>query len=229
VATLQKRAFLLDLAHRQARVLISGHESGTLAGEPLVLTSGVLLPLTQGEQMQLVGVRWTPSASPPPAAALLRWPGRQLLQIVSDGESALLLTDRREVILVQAAAEGPLSARILGGSKWTLRLPTLAAQNRLPRVHILGERLGDWWLATDGAVLRLHWDDYRAQLHQESYPLPNGEVVDFSWDNQHPGRVVLLVREPAGSLLALAWDLTQAQVVWNRPVATRQVPGPTKR
>jgi hypothetical protein len=53
--------------------------------------------------------------------------------------------------------------------------------------------------------------------------------VDFSWDNQHPGRVVLLVREPAGSLLALAWDLTQAQVVWNRPVATRQVPGPTKR
>nr|BAL56391.1 WD-40 repeat-containing protein [uncultured Planctomycetota bacterium] len=229
VATAQNRSFLLDPRNRRASVMLSGHEAGSLAGEPLVFPAGVVLILRKGEQMQLLGVRFADKASPgglapsapsaaAPSSSLLRWPGRQLLATFATGEAAVLVTDRSEAILLQAASQHP--ARVLGGSKWTFTLPALGGSTHAPAIRILGERLGDWWLVTSGAVLRLHWDDYREQLRQESYPLPAGQILDASWDPQQPGRFVLLLREPGGQLRAVAWDLRQTNVVWNRAMSS---------
>ncbi|MCS7167721.1 MAG: PQQ-binding-like beta-propeller repeat protein [Gemmatales bacterium] len=220
IATRQKRVFLLDPQGRRAQVFMMGHEDGSLAGQMVVLPSALLLPVAQGEQMQLVGlITSTMPAAAPSAQPLLRWPGRRITHLLSNGEAAALITDRREIIWVQGASHPGAWPQILGRSKWTLNLPAVAAKTEAPPVYLLGERLGAWWLASPGVILRVHWDDYREQLRQESYPLPAGDFLDLAWDTGQPGRFLLLIREPGGSPRALAFDIAKGSVVWNRVLA----------
>ncbi|MCS7014862.1 MAG: hypothetical protein NZM42_01930 [Gemmatales bacterium] len=219
LATHQKRVFVLDPRSRQARVAMTDHQTGSLAGHVVVLPSGLLLPVAQGEQIQLVGVALASPNTPATASAtsLLRWPGRQIVQVASNGETAVMLTDRREVVLAQTASPPGSRLRILGGGKWTLNLPVAPGKADHLAVQLLGERLGAWWLvSSNGQMLRLFWDDYREQLVQESYSLPAGELLDFAWDRSQPGRLILLLRSTGEGRRVLAWDIAQASVVWNR-------------
>ena len=222
VATQQKRTFALDPIRGRAWVLRDGHGDGTLTGPPLPLLSGLLLPLAQKDQLQLLGVAWrfdpaagSVSANPPPASAttLLQWPGQRLLDTLSTGEFALLVSDRYELVLVQTTRASGEPGRVLGRSKWTLAVPA-AIRNSAARMVILGERLGDWWLAGPGLLLRVHWDDYREQLRQETFTIPPGDIRDFTWDTRFPNRLVLLLRENETSWRTVTWDIATATPVW---------------
>jgi len=233
VGTYKKRTFLLDAHEHRAVVLRDEHEEGSLAGPALPLLSGLLLPATQKEQLQLLGLRWrlanlaAEHASPPwfrsgqttaageltQATVLLQWPGRRLLDAVSTGELAVLVSDRYDLVLAQTVRDSPVPAQVLGKSKWSLAIP-VALRNTGARIVILGERLGDWWLAGPGVLLRLHWDDYREQLRQETFTIPPGTIRDFAWDDRFPNRLILLLSESDGVWRALAWDIATATLVW---------------
>jgi hypothetical protein len=222
VATQQKRTFALDPIRGRARVLRDGHGEGTLTGPPLPLLSGLLLPLAQKDQLQLLGAAWRfdPAAGSVPASSpsasvttLLQWPGQRLLDTLSTGEFALLVSDRYELVLVQTVRGSGEPGRVLGKSKWTLTVPA-AIRTNAARLAILGERLGDWWLAGPGLLLRVHWDDYREQLRQETFTIPPGDIRDFTWDTRFPNRLVLLLRENETSWRAVAWDITTATPLW---------------
>lgn len=217
VATHRQRIFLLDPNRQRASVLLSGHEEKSLAGPPIPLLSGICLPVARGDQMQLLGLHLPSAGSPPttPSVPLLNWPGRRLRHTASHGESAVLITDRREIIFLQSAPNSPVPARVVGGSKWTL---ALANNVKSPgeQVYFVGQRLGDGWVISNGSLLRIYWDEYREQLRQETFNIPVGEVVDFAWDSQHANLLVLLLREPGGSLRVIGWDILTTSVLWNR-------------